>query len=249
MRHQTLFGTYVFFLYLLSFFAVSAMSWGQDLSFPDHSHRKKVIVIDPGHGGHDNGAVDPRGHEEKNRTLAIAKKIKDVLAPRFSVWLTRQGDYWIDVEKRTALANSYAADILISLHVSGGFDHNPQGIAVFCFGAGTSSRPFLKREDNVAGTDSPLQIWDVIQSRHQPKSKALCDLLHKNLLAKLELPDRGVHKAPVLILRGADMPAVLVEVGYMTHSAGKQGLDETQIVHEVADTISETILFFLETNG
>jgi N-acetylmuramoyl-L-alanine amidase len=237
-------------LFLLASVSLAAKAPAQDASLSHGLLGDKVVVVDAGHGGHDPGAVGPSGLAEKDVTLALAKKIKDALAANHTVYLTRDGDYWLDIEKRTAVANHHRADVFISLHAGGSLHHEARGLAVFYYGAETAQGFSAEPAAPVGDGGQTLPPWDQIQLRHTAKSKRLADLLHNELLAGFNPMDRGIDRAPCFVLRGADMPAVLVEIGYVTHPAEEKVLKDPGSMSTVAEAVSQGIkAFFRQTNG
>ena len=101
------------------------------VSLPDDLPRQKVVVIDPGHGGDDLGAVGPSGLAEKAVTLSVAQKMREILSETCEVHLTRNGDFPVDLEDRTAVANHHRADVFVSLHAGGAFRHQGRGTVIF----------------------------------------------------------------------------------------------------------------------
>ena len=215
---------------------VKAVSLSQEMP------RRKVIVVDPGHGGHDLGAVGPSGLAEKVVTLSVAQKIQEILSGVYEVHLTRNDDYTIDIEHRTAQANHHRGDIFVSLHAGGGFRHQARGVIVFyqspCTGPG--SKPPQQQRDSWQISESPLS-WDCIQEVHRAKSQALAKLVHRHLLGKVSPDDGGVRETPCLVLRGADMPAVLIEIGHLSHPAEEAELRKPEVVSVAAEAICEAI--------
>ena len=239
----------VSFLFLMSGPATPE-AMAQDTSLPAGFLGHKVIVLDPGHGGNDLGAVGPSGLAEKSVTLVLGQRIRDHLAGSYSVHLTRDGDYWVDIEERTAMANHLRADVFISLHVGGSFRHKARGMAIFCHGPGISQGQVAHQEDRVLEAEQRLHPWNRIQRRHATKSKLLANLVHGQLLAGLNPIDSGVHQASCLVLSGADMPAILVEIGYVSHPDEEQELRDPRIISAIAEAIGQGIReFFRQTSG
>ena len=233
------------FLIVLVSASVTAKALAQDVSLPIDVRADGVIVLDPGHGGHDSGAVGPSGLTEKRATLILAKEIRKKLAGAYSVHLTRNGDYWVDIEKRTAVANHFRADILVSLHVGGGSDHKARGMTIYWYGNTTSQELTTNHARHDVKSGERLPPWGSIQSMHATKSKRLADLVHSQLLARLNPLDRGIHNAPCLILKGADMPAILVEIGYISHPVEEKDLGDSRIISAIAEAIGQGIEEFL----
>ncbi len=235
---------HLIWLLLLVSVSLTAEAPAQDISLSNDLLDYKVVVLDPGHGGHDSGAVGPSALAEKDVTLVLAKKIKDALGPDSTVYVTRDGDYWLNIEKRTAEANHHRADVFVSLHAGGSLHHKAQGIVIFCYGSGTGQGLSAQPVKNAGECTSGPHPWDHIQLRHTIKSKRLADLLHNELLAAINPMDRGIHTAPCSVLRGADMPAVLVEVGYVSHPAEEKQLGDPSFTSAVAKAIGRGIREF-----
>ncbi len=191
---------------------------------------RKVIVLDPGHGGHDLGAVGTSGLAEKVVTLSVARKIKEILLGTYEVHLTRNDDYGIDIEHRTEVANHYRADIFISIHAGGGFRHQGRGVVIF----------YHKQRESWEMSEKPLS-WDCIQEVHTARNQVLAKLVHRHVIAKISFVDRGIREAPCLVLRGADMPAILVEIGHLSHSTDEKELRKPNVISAVAEAICEAI--------
>jgi N-acetylmuramoyl-L-alanine amidase len=243
-------GLQLISLLLLASVSFTAKARAQDVSLSHDLLGHKVVVLDPGHGGHDPGAVGPSGLAEKDVALVLAKKIKDALAGTYAAYLTRDGDYGLDIERRTAVANHFRADVFISLHAGGSLHHEAQGMAVFYYGAEMAQGFSAEPAEPVGDGGQTLPPWDQIQLRHTAKSKRLADLLHNELLAGFNPMDRGIDRAPCFVLRGADMPAVLVEIGYVTHPAEEKVLKDPGFMSTVAEAVSQGIkAFFRQTNG
>jgi N-acetylmuramoyl-L-alanine amidase len=200
---------------------------------------RKVIVVDPGHGGNDPGAVGPSGLAEKVVTLSIAKKIREILSATHEVHLTRDDDYSVDIERRTEVANHYRANMFISIHAGGASGHQGRGTVIFYHrrrSTGSGSTPYRQHRDSWEIGEKPTP-WD----DNQAKSQLLAKLVHRHLMGKLSPVDKGVREAPLLVLRGADMSAVLVEIAHLSHPAEEAQLRKPEIISAAAQAISEAI--------
>jgi len=195
----------------------------------------KIVVIDPGHGGRESGAIGPGGTAEKGVTLALAQQIREVLADRYRTVLTRSDDYWMDVTARAATANHHRADLFISLHAGGGFEANLDGISVSIFG-GVAGEP--------GGTDSSEHLktglvpWELGYLRHVPENRRLASVLRRSLSKQFTSRPVSLVEAPLAVLAGADMPAALIEIGYLTHPARELHLKETSRMADFARAIA-----------
>ena len=207
----------------------------------------KTIVLDPGHGGHDTGARGPGGTLEKTVSLNLARKIAAGLKDHFRVVLTRTDDYWLDIPERTAVANNAGADLFVSLHTGAGFLHQQTGITVFYFRE-TFDRPppsEIAVEKPPDGIDGAIP-WDTIQSRHLKSSQELARLMYQYLIHPAASKQGGVQAAPLMVLRGADMPAVLIEPGYLTSPVAEKMFTDPETLALVAEKISNAIIVFLK---
>lgn len=231
-------------LLLSALFGTEALS--EDLSWSPRFTGRKVVVLDPGHGGHSQGAVGPSGTTEKGVVLALAQKIKETLPEAHTVHLTRDGDYWLDIEKRAAIANNRRADVFVSLHAGGGFQHKARGMAIFCYGPNASQGFGPQQEEHLAQNGQKLGPWNNIQIAHVKESKLLANLVHRHLIGQMNPAEIGIHRAPCLVLQGADMPAILIEIGYVSHPAEEKQLRDPAAITVIADAIGDGIRAFIK---
>ncbi len=221
---------------------ISASS-AQPISPVEESSVRKVVVLDPGHGGHDPGAVGPSGLAEKVVVLSVAQEIREILSPTYEVHLTRDDDYSVDIERRTEVANSYRANIFISIHAGASFGHQGRGTVIFYHrrrNTGSVSTPYRQYANPWETGDKPIP-WEDIQGKHTAKSQLLAELVHSHLTGKLSPVDAGIHEAPLLVLEGADMPAILVEIAHLSHPAEEAQLRKPEVISAAAQAISEAI--------
>jgi N-acetylmuramoyl-L-alanine amidase len=196
-------------------------------------------VIDPGHGGHDTGALGPSGLQEKELTLDIARRVAAVLQEELGmrVVLTRAKDQFIGLRERTTLANRERADLFLSIHVNAASDGSATGTETYFLsneatdGAARRAAEYETRlitGDGSARSGSPdvlrSILWDLAQSDFQQESSRVAEALQNNLDRALRRPSRGVKQAPFYVLGGAAMPAVLVEIGFISNPQEEQRL-------------------------
>lgn len=207
-----------------------------------------VVVIDPGHGGNEAGAKGPNNTLEKTVTLNLAHVLAQQLKARYRVVLTRNGDYGLDHSGRTAVANHAKADILISLHTGSSFIHNIDGSTVFFY------QPF---QESALTTEThapkPLQdgrpdvSWDMIQAKYRVTSEKLAGQLQSRLSTLWQPQDVKVQGAPLLVLEGADMPAVVIEIGNLPNATAEKALGDPRFLSRIADAVTSGIdAFFAE---
>ncbi|MCL1827234.1 MAG: N-acetylmuramoyl-L-alanine amidase [Candidatus Cloacimonetes bacterium] len=204
--------------------------------------RVKTIVIDPGHGGKDPGAVGKKAYE-KNVVLEVAKKLKTQLEKEFDdikVILTRNNDVFVPLHDRTTIANSNKADLFISLHCNAIKHKNVKGIEVYYLAPARTveARDVAAFENSVveayegglealnAYNDLQYILADLLQSEQLEESSDLSIRLQTELVNKTRAYDRGVKQADFLVLRGASMPAVLLELGFMSNEEEEKKLTD-----------------------
>jgi N-acetylmuramoyl-L-alanine amidase len=209
-----------------------------------------TIVIDPGHGGGNSGAISRSGVAEKEITLPIAQSLKEALerAMPVRVLLTRDGDDELDLDERSAIANQNKADLFISLHVNSSFGRTAHGAETFFLSLQASDEmaaeiAAIENEANSGGTaDDPLTdldliLWDLAQSYHLAESQRYARLIQEELNGALGLADRGVKQAPFRVLRGAAMPAVLVELGFLSNPGEEERLQDPEYRTQLVDSL------------
>ena len=246
-------GTYQLIWFMVSFVLSSSLAvtdvCAEGLFFQGKKVASKdiTIVLDPGHGGHRPGAIGPGGIKEKDVALSLTQAIKKRLAAYYNIISTRTDDYWIDIEERTAIANHHGAALFISIHTGGSFRHRAGGLGTFYWsGEGSKGRSHpITTPEKWNAAESSL-AWECIQGRHLSKSRSLAVRVHKELIGRLNIDDRGCQGAPLYVLAGADMPAILVEVGYVTNPAEEKQLGSPFFLDIIADGISKAITDFLQ---
>jgi N-acetylmuramoyl-L-alanine amidase len=199
----------------------------------------RTIVIDPGHGGHDAGAVGPGGLQEKELTLDIARRVAALVPEELSVRvvLTRPRDQFVELRERTAIANRERADLFLSIHVNAASDGTASGTETYFLsneatdGAARRAAEYENRliagaPGTRGGSPNVLRsiLWDLAQSDFQQESSRVAEALQNNLDRALRRPSRGVKQAPFYVLGGAAMPAVLVEIGFISNPQEEQRL-------------------------
>lgn len=220
-------GTYEKFL-PSEFLQIPKLRKSGDLSFS--GKRSKLIVLDPGHGGEDFGARKGARLEEKTITLEIAQRVKAELEQRYGyvVYITREEDTFLPLERRTALANIKHADAFISLHVNASELHTGRGFEIYYLDNAddASSRKLAQRENGLLqgeqADDLSFILSDLIQSGKMEDSIILAHRIEESVRADViggdkKLRSLGVKKAPFFVLVGAHMPCVLLEMFFIDH--------------------------------
>ncbi len=208
--------------------------------------QKKIIVLDPGHGGYDNGAKGPDGALEKTATMAFARVLAEELNKTYEVVLTRTDDYFVDLLTRTATANHLNADLFISIHTGGSFLHQASGISLYYYEKASTSAFGPETESMETLKPTPLQApWSDIQNKHQNTSKTLAELIQTRINETPQFKAE-IQGAPLMVLEGADMPAVLIEIGYITNPVDEKSLNDISALTDIADKIKSGIDDFFE---
>jgi N-acetylmuramoyl-L-alanine amidase len=195
----------------------------------------RTIVIDPGHGGDDAGAKGAQGTLEKNVTVAVARRLKAAIEARLGtrVLLTRDADQTVGLDQRAAVANNNKADLFISLHANASVRPNVAGAEVFYLAlegygeaAQKAAQPPRDALPVVGGGTREIEIipWEMAQARYIDQSGAFAHAVESALRDRVPMSTRSLQQAPFRVLVGANMPAVLVELGFLTNAAQEQQL-------------------------
>jgi len=207
---------------------------------------KRIVVLDPGHGGLESGARGADGTAEKAVALKLAQLIAAELQQDYKVTLTRTDDYHVSLDHRTALANHLKADAFVSLHTGGSFVYSTAGSVIYYYQ--NASKLSSNRGVNSAlpdeGENMPIP-WDRTQSSFTEKSQILARMISSRLNALNSIKNIRVHGAPLAVLQGAHMPAILIEAGYLTNPADEKNLRNDRFLTDVAAEISRGIENFL----
>jgi N-acetylmuramoyl-L-alanine amidase len=195
-------------------------------SFGQSTSAIHTIAIDPGHGGEDAGVRGAAGADEKDVTLAIARRAKGVIEARLGlrVLLTRDDDRLVAIDERTAIANNNKADLFISLHANASARKTTSGASIFyaAFDRDAAQNTTAGGTDRVptfggGARDIELVLWDLAQTRHLDRSAAFAGELEQHLRGHVPLAQKAVDRAALRVLESANMPAVLIELGYLTN--------------------------------
>jgi N-acetylmuramoyl-L-alanine amidase len=186
----------------------------------------RTVIIDPGHGGDDDGVKGPAGTKEKDLALVLARRMRAVLEARLGVrvLLTRDDDRNIPIDERPAVANNNKADLFISLHANAAFRRTAAGLTIYCaeFDKAASDAAGVRHPERVPAfggglRDIEMVPWDLAQTRHLDQSMAFAGILEQQLQGKVPMSARARSQAPLRVLESANMPAVLIEVGYLSN--------------------------------
>lgn len=220
--------------------------------------RKLKIVLDPGHGGRDPGAIGPGGLMEKDVVLKIAKEVKKRLESKVGceVILTRDDDTELILARRIAIANTHGADLFISIHANASPSKKARGIETYFLDRSSdrSARRVAAQENKTSETgvlETEQILADVILNMKLPESRRLAEEVQKGMLDRVvEVfgPERdlGVKRAPFYVLTGAVMPAILIETAFISNPVEAAWLRDEKFHGVVADAVSGAVSKFTE---
>lgn len=221
--------------------------------------KERIVIIDPGHGGEDPGAIGKGGTREKDVVLAIGMKLRDALNKKkgYHAFLTREGDYYVSFKKRLTVAREYGADLFISVHADAARNRAARGSSVYCLslgGASSEAAKILARNENLAdivggsenGTESdesgPI-VLNMFQTNTINQSKTFGNCLLTNLQEVSRPKSRRVQEAPFRVLKLPEIPALLLETAYISNLREekllKSGAFQTRLAKAMADSITE----------
>lgn len=215
----------------------------------------RTVVLDPGHGGEELGAQGPRGSLEKEITLAVARRLRTLIESRLGmrVFLTREDDRTVSHDDRSAFANNHQADLFLSIHANAAVRPNIKGAEVYYLSVERADAEARKRAEDAAvvlpalggGTRAiDLILWETAQARYLEQSASLANAIEQSLRARVEMSARAVQQAPFRVLVGANMPAALVEIGYVSNPDQEQQLTSADYQAKVAEALLDAITRF-----
>jgi N-acetylmuramoyl-L-alanine amidase len=220
----------------------------------------RIIVIDAGHGGDEQGARGAQGTLEKDVTLGVARRLKGAIEARMGarVILTRDGDQTVGLDERAAVANNNKADVFISLHANASVRTSATGAEVFYLSLedyGAQAQRVAQGEGEAlpvfgGGTrDIDIILWEMAQARHIEESATFARLVEAALRERVPMSPRAIQQAPFRVLVGANMPAVLVEMGFISNSEQEKQLASESFQSSVVQGLVESLLRFRNTYG
>jgi N-acetylmuramoyl-L-alanine amidase/type II secretory pathway predicted ATPase ExeA len=217
------------------------------------------IAIDPGHGGSDTGAMGPHGLLEKDLCLDVALRLGQLIESNISgaeVVYTRKDDTYIPLERRTDIANNANADLFISIHANSSDIHNVRGVETYYLNLSSSPESMqLATRENAMGLaalhDLPDLLQKIARNEKTSESKQLADEIQDALSSRLQLvsrgeTNRGVKRAPFLVLTGAKMPAILSEISFVSNARDESLLLEAAQRQRVAEGLYRGIAAYLD---
>jgi N-acetylmuramoyl-L-alanine amidase len=220
-----------------------------------------VVVIDPGHGGKDPGAIGPSGLQEKEVVLDICKRLASLLRSRLglTVILTREDDTFISLSGRTKMANAQGADLFVSVHANAAKRREANGFETYFLAeakndAGraaaileNSALRFERPEGSMEGmSDLDFILYDMVQNEFHQESEYLAGIIQDQLDDELSTTNRRVNQAPFYVLNGAYMPAVLVETAFISNPEEEGLLKKRWFRQKIAEALYESVRTFKE---
>jgi len=221
----------------------------------------KKIVIDPGHGGKDPGAT-AHGLKEKNVTLAVAKRLKPALEKELGcqVVLTRDDDRFLGLEERTAFANTQGADLFLSLHLNAHSSAKAHGFETYSLNLSTNPEAMrVAALENATSTHQLSDLQDILSSIMKnskiAESSRLARLVNDAVLRGMaagadggKMKNHGVKQAPFYVLIGAQMPAILLEMAFITNPGDAKRITSDDYVTDMTKYIAQGIRFYINSN-
>lgn len=213
----------------------------------------RAIVLDAGHGGHDPGAVGPGGLQEKDLVLDVTRRVARLVEDRLAikVMLSRAGDYFVPLQERTSFANKQGADLFVSIHANAHREAASAGVETYFLSeeaTDSQARQVAALENSVIQLEKPVAargrldpvraiLWDLAQSEFQAESSRLAEVVQDSMTQSLRIPNRGVKQAGFYVLGGAAMPAILIEIGFVTNPREERRLKDSRYRDEIAHAI------------
>jgi len=216
------------------------------------------IVIDAGHGGHDTGTIGPTGLMEKDLCLDVALRLGKIIEQRLpgaDVVYTRSDDTFIPLEERTNIANQAKADLFISIHANSSQDHAARGIETYYLNLkGSAEAMEVAARENATAQEGVHDLQDLVkkiaQTEKIEESKEFAEDIQDSLSKRIPKPgkmkNRGVRKAPFVVLIGADMPSILTEISFLSNPADEQLLKKPEQRQRVAEGLYQGVASYLQ---
>jgi N-acetylmuramoyl-L-alanine amidase len=219
------------------------------------------IVIDPGHGGHDTGTIGPTGLREKDLVLDVALKLKKLIEENLGsqVVVTRADDTFVPLEERTAIANQNGADLFISIHANASRDRSARGLETYYLNFTSNAEALeVAARENATSQESVHQLQDLIkkiamtekiEESHEFAAQVQHEMHDRLAKAGDKQRDRGVKKAPFVVLIGANMPSVLAEISFLTNPRDERLLKRPDFRQKIAAALFQGITRYTNNLG
>ena len=205
-------------------------------SDPEGPARLRIVTLDPGHGGAETGAEGQGGSVEKGVVLSICRRFQQLLQTRLGirVILTRDGDRDLSLDERAVFANSNKSDLFISVHADASPRRNARGSSVYFLSYSSTAQ-----NASIGGDDLDFILWHMAQASHLRQSSQLAEVMQEELQAVTgpERVNRGIKQNTFRVLKGATMPAVLVEVGFISNAEEERLLSSADYQDKLAEAL------------
>jgi N-acetylmuramoyl-L-alanine amidase len=218
------------------------------------------IVIDAGHGGHDTGTVGPTGLMEKDLCLDVALRLGKIIQqklPGAEIVYTRSDDTFIQLEDRTRIANEAKADLFVSIHANSSPDHGARGVETYYLNLkGSPEAMEVAARENAASDHGVHDLEDLVKkitrTEKIDESKELAEDIQDSLSKRIQktakpVRNRGVRKAPFVVLIGADMPSILTEISFLSNPSDEQLLKKPEHRQRVAEGVYTGVAAYLQS--
>lgn len=215
------------------------------------------VVIDAGHGGKDEGAIGVNGVREKELVLDVSRRLARLLEARnLMVVLTREDDQFVPLEVRTSRANDARGDLFVSIHANAAKTRKASGIETYFVSLEASdnaARQVAERENQALGSSGPASpetdpflalLGDMISTDHMADSNAFAKLAQSELSEIVKESSRGVKQAPFVVLMGVQMPAALIEIGFLSNRTDASSLKSEAHRQKVAEALARAVVAF-----
>lgn len=218
-------------------------------------------MIDPGHGGKDEGAKGPHGIKEKNLTLKISKQLAKILSETLDaeVRLTRQDDRYIPLEERNTLGNKINADLFISIHVNASESKDPHGIETYYLNTASdkAAKRLADRENRSFGKEASMLekiLTTMLQNANTDESRELAIAVQSTMIQRLSkkfpnVLDKHVKTALFYVLVGSKSPSILVETGFVSNPSEEKRLNSADYQRHMAESIAAGIKKYLNASA
>jgi N-acetylmuramoyl-L-alanine amidase len=218
------------------------------------------IVIDAGHGGHDTGTIGPTGLMEKDLCLDVALRLGKLIQqklPDTEIVYTRSDDTFIPLEERTHIANDIKADLFVSIHANSSPDHGARGVETYYLNLrGSPEAMEVAARENAAGQGNIHDLEDMVKkiarTEKIDESKELAEDIQDSLSKRIQktakpVKNRGVRKAPFVVLIGADMPSILTEISFLSNPTDEQLLKKPEHRQHIAEGVFAGMTSYLQS--
>ena len=218
------------------------------------------IVIDPGHGGHDTGTIGPTGLMEKDLCLDVALRLGKIIEqklPGADVVYTRSDDTFVPLEDRTRIANEAKADLFVSIHANSSPDHGARGVETYYLNLkGSPEAMEVAARENAVSQQGVHDLEDLVKriarTEKIDESRELAEDVQTSLSKRIQhsvkpVRNRGVRKAPFVVLIGADMPSILTEISFLSNPADEQLLKKPEHRQRIAEGVFQGVAAYLQS--